>query len=127
MNIKDDLELIEIIREYFDAEEINIENMGLNEDSSCNIIVTIRKVHKYKDKKKEKEDEKSEPWYYELGTMCEIFYQKDPFAKGEWIKGPIIAGDRYKDGFITIQWNESPTGILWVPEARTELYRKVEE
>ena len=55
MNIKDDLELIEIIREYFDAEEINIENMGLNEDGSCNIIVTIRKVRKYKDIKGKKE------------------------------------------------------------------------
>ena len=70
---------------------------------------------------KEIEIKEPEPWYYKLGVMCEIFY------KGEWIKGPIIEGERYKDGIITIATDKFESGFLWVPEARTELYRKVEE
>ena len=64
------------------------------------------------------EVEESGPWYYIIGEPCEIFYE------GKWIYGTIKNAFRYKDGIITISTDETESGILWVPEARTELYRR---
>ena len=88
-----------------------------DEHEECMFNVDPREYDCYYDT--EIEIKEPEPWYYELGAMCEIFYE------GEWIKGPIIEGERYKDGIITIATDKFESGFLWVPEVRTELYRKV--
>ena len=54
-----------------------------------------------------------------LGAPVEIFYE------GEWIKGKIADGYRFRDGIVTV---ETPDGRkISCATSRTDLYRKGQE
>ena len=51
-----------------------------------------------------------------IGEEAEMFFN------GEWVKGKIIEGYRFRDGIVTI---ETPSGKkIWCGQARTDIYRK---
>ena len=52
-----------------------------------------------------------------VGQGAEIYYN------GEWKRGKIVEGYRFKDGVVTI---ETPEGkLIWCGEDRKDLYRPV--
>ena len=62
------------------------------------------------------EGNRQEPFYYTVGTEIELFF------KGEWIRGRVTDGYRFRDGIITMVTRDGKT--VWCPEGRPELYRE---
>lgn len=56
---------------------------------------------------------------YIVGEKAEIFYN------GEWVKGKIVEGYRFKDGVVTIETEDGR--FLWCGQERTDLYRQCED
>ena len=54
-----------------------------------------------------------------LGQPAEIFFE------GEWVRGKIVDGYRFRDGIVTIETDEGKR--IWCGQSRTDLYREVEE
>ena len=52
-----DQELIAEIKNHFATKDVRIENMGTNKDKTCNILITVFNVRKYKDIKDREEEE----------------------------------------------------------------------
>lgn len=52
-----DQELIAEIKNHFATKDVRIENMGINNDKTCNILITIFNARKYKDIKDREEEE----------------------------------------------------------------------
>lgn len=64
------------------------------------------------------EGNQKELFYHKVGAEVEICFN------GEWIRGKVVEGYRFRDGVITI---ETPEGKrIWCPEGKPELYRNVE-
>lgn len=57
----------------------------------------------------------AEKFPYVIGQPAEIFF------KGEWRKGKIVAGYRFRDGIVTIQLENGRRA--WCGESRKVLYR----
>ena len=51
-----DQELIAEIKNHFATKDVRVENMGINNDKTCNILITVFNVRKYKDIKDEEEE-----------------------------------------------------------------------
>lgn len=62
------------------------------------------------------EGNQKEPFYYTVGAEAEIFFD------GEWIRGKVTEGYRFRDGVITIITPEGKQ--IWCPEGRPDLYRE---
>ena len=56
-----------------------------------------------------------EKFPYVIGEEAEILHN------GEWKKGKIINGYRFRDGIVTIRTDSGET--VWCGEARKDLYR----
>lgn len=54
---------------------------------------------------------------YIVGQSAEIF------SDGEWKKGKIVAGYRFRDGVVTIETDDGE--MIWCGESRKELYRPI--
>ena len=54
-----------------------------------------------------------------LGQPAEIFFE------GEWVRGKIVDGYRFRDGVVTIETDEGKR--IWCGQSRTDLYREVNE
>lgn len=54
-----------------------------------------------------------------VGAKVEMFYN------GEWVKGKIVEGYRFKDGVVTIETEDGR--FLWCGQERTDLYRQCED
>ena len=52
-----DQELIAEIKNHFATKDVRVENMGTNNDKTCNILITVFNVRKYKDIKDREEEE----------------------------------------------------------------------
>lgn len=52
---------------------------------------------------------------YAIGQAVEIF------SNGQWHRGKIIAGYRYKDGIVTVLTDSGKK--IWCGESRKDLYR----
>lgn len=65
------------------------------------------------------EGSRREPFYYTVGAAVEIFFE------GEWIRGRVTDGYRFRDGIITMITREGKT--VWCQEGRTDLYREPEK
>ncbi|CAK7048352.1 MAG: hypothetical protein BACD_02373 [Bacteroides rodentium] len=57
----------------------------------------------------------AEKFPYVIGQPAEIFHN------GEWKRGKIVDGYRFKDGIVTIQTGDGKR--VWCGESRKELYR----
>lgn len=66
-------------------------------------------------------NENGEPWYYELGAPIEMLAPE----ANKWVKGIIVPGYRYKNGFITMQSDSGD--ILCCFAGLTTEYRKPKE
>ena len=56
-----------------------------------------------------------EKFPYIVGQPAEIFFN------GEWEKGKIVEGYRFRDGIVTVKTERGE--IVWCGEARKDLYR----
>ena len=55
----------------------------------------------------------------------EIGQPAEMFVDGEWIKGKIVEGYRFRDGIVTIETEDGQR--YWCGQARKELYREIKE
>ncbi len=61
-------------------------------------------------------ENRQEPFYYTVGAEIEILSQ------GEWTRGRVAGGYRFRDGLITMVTGDGKT--IWCPEGRPDLYRE---
>jgi len=85
---------------------------GLMEEKEKRFFERWKEAH-------EEENIPEESFPYVLGQSAEIF------TEGEWVRGKIVEGYRFRDGIVTIETDEG--NHIWCGADRTDIYQPVKK